>query len=300
MFDAAPPPKPAIIRVGDVWKHSLDAALLLRGVPRSARRAVISELERIAKGKRLDFRSGVEDLSRWAKVSDLRELPLHPVLAMPLMTTAASASARALRGKAAASLPHSYRNFYSDPANASTYTFTSADLGTAAANRHIIVGINGVGGSASQVSSVTIGGVSAARVIAGTLQYNSPIEIWIAAVPTGATGDIVVNFNGSESAASVSVWAAYLASATPVDIGDGTGTFNDTLNSTAGGFAVAITMLNPTAGSTWTNVTENYDTVVDGNSQMSGASATTAGSSINIQRTPSSTYNNATIAATFA
>ncbi|MGE0604992.1 MAG: hypothetical protein AB7O46_14530, partial [Xanthobacteraceae bacterium] len=196
--------------------------------------------------------------------------------------------------------PHSFRNFYQDTSNLSTYTFSSADLGTPASNRYIIVGAIGVGGSASAISSVTVGGVSAALVIAGTLQFASPIELWIASVPTGATGNIVVVFNSSESACGIGVWAAYLASPTAIDTGSGTTTFNDTLTSAAGGFAVAISMLNSAAGSTWTNITENYDNVVETSSQMSGASITTTGTSINVQRTPTASFNNATIAATFA
>ena len=78
----------------------------------------------------------------------------------------------------------------------SPYTFSSANLGTASADRHIVVG-RVTRDSNKDASGITVGGVSASLVVRATGTDRGRAEIWIAAVPTGATGDIVITYSST-------------------------------------------------------------------------------------------------------
>ena len=108
-----------------------------------------------------------------------------------------------------------------DASDLTTYTFSSQNLGTAAPDRHIIVGVAArKGGSATTISSVTVGGVSATIVDQySNSDSNSNISgIAIASVPTGTTGDIVVTFGAQMVRAVIAVYrATNLSSATEFD-----------------------------------------------------------------------------------
>jgi hypothetical protein len=92
-------------------------------------------------------------------------------------------------------------------------TFTSRALGTAG-RRHIIVTI----AAARAPTGVTIAGITATQVAGVTLLTSVNSFIYIASVPTGATGDVVVTFGGTNGFCMIGVYAAYnLRSATAVD-----------------------------------------------------------------------------------
>lgn len=104
-----------------------------------------------------------------------------------------------------------------DTANASVYTFSSQNLGTAAADRYIVVALNSRMAGSPTSTSVTVGGVSATLVVEQWFSgcYSS---LWIAAVPTGATGDIVATFGAGQVRAFYGAWRLDdLASATASD-----------------------------------------------------------------------------------
>lgn len=88
-----------------------------------------------------------------------------------------------------------------DPGNETTYSFGGASFGAAAADRAIAVTIHGAAVvSGREVSSVTIGGVSASRLVnqtvgTGIITAVTTSEIWIASVPTGTSGTVSVTFN---------------------------------------------------------------------------------------------------------
>lgn len=164
-------------------------------------------------------------------------------------------------------------------ADATTHTFSGENLGTASADRYIIVNVSGRSGVAGRtISSVTIGGVTATESVqAGDANNKSVAGIYIANVPTGATGDIVVTFSGSKVCGIGVYHATNLASTTPTDTGSdtsGTSPLSDTLNINAGGFAIACSLeFDPSM--TWTNLDEDYDEVATGsNPYHSGASKT--------------------------
>lgn len=160
-----------------------------------------------------------------------------------------------------------------DTTNLTTYTFSSQTLGTAAANRKIIICVAGNGGNAGAVSSLTVGGISATNVIAvsdgGTVQS----EIWVADVPTGTTGDVVVTFSTAKARCGIGVYRAIGSQSTA----------NATASSTAdpmsaslfipyNGIGIGVAQDISTSTYTWTNLTEDYDEIFEVTTTQTGAS----------------------------
>jgi len=183
-------------------------------------------------------------------------------------------------------------------ASGSSYTFSSQALGSAASDRYVIVSV-GLGANSATVSSMTIGGVSATSVVAASGGHHNA-SMWIANVPTGTTGDVVLTLSGSSDRATIGVWASYgLASTTAHDTGSSTARpATDTLTTLAGGFAVGYCCNQDGGTVSWTNATERFDEVQG--QVSSGADATTDGSSLSITATQTSTNTNrAAVFATF-
>ena len=98
-----------------------------------------------------------------------------------------------------------------------THTITAAGLGSAAANRYIVISGFAYSGSITvrTLSSLTIGGVSATINVSPTGSVGVTGFICCAAVPSGATGDLVFTFSGSMTVVRYNIYAVYgLASAT--------------------------------------------------------------------------------------
>lgn len=98
-----------------------------------------------------------------------------------------------ITGGAALSIVHTDADFNS--AAAATYTFTSKSLGTVDNTRYIIVGV----AATTVPSAVTVAGISATQLVAA----GGYCSIWIAAVPSGATGNVVVTAGSSGCAIEV-------------------------------------------------------------------------------------------------
>lgn len=168
----------------------------------------------------------------------------------------------------------------SSSSDATTYTFSSQNIGTAAGDRHIVCFSASRGVGTLAVNSVTIGGVSATQAAendrtSGGVTNSASLDI--AAVPTGTTGDVVVTYSGGMLRAGISLWRLDdLASATPHDF-DGSSANAPTcaLDIPDDGCAIggAITAQD-TASTSWSGLTENHDTLVldSGNIVFSGAS----------------------------
>lgn len=179
-----------------------------------------------------------------------------------------------------------------------TYTFTAAAIGSAAADRCVVVGVGGVNGSSRTISSVTIGGVSATSIAfvegSGGGAF-VPSGLFAAVVPTGTTGDVVVTYSGAASRASIGVWAAYnvVACTTPTDtVTSVANPQTGLIDISAGGIAIGYSHVfgagSPTF--TWTNLTENFDEVVGVSAgSQSGASAQFAGAQTNLAITATPT-----------
>jgi hypothetical protein len=175
------------------------------------------------------------------------------------------------------------------------YSFSSLNLGTASADRHIVVGIAGQAGSAGAVSAVTIAGITAAQVFSVS-SSTVTVAFWIAAVPTGTSGTVAVTWAAQRARCAVVVWAITgLLSTTAVDTGSevnsGTAALNDNVDIDAGGVCLAMAYDAGTGSRTWTwsGISEVLDTTFASGRSYTGASANfaSAQSGFAVQTTPS-------------
>jgi hypothetical protein len=179
---------------------------------------------------------------------------------------------------------------YYNTSNLTTYTFSACDLGTADADRSIIVAVGAgrVSAGSRTVSSLTIGGVSA--TFAGrkqTVNLNAN-EIWYAKVPTGATGDVVVTFNAGMLGCGIGIWSVLNLGPVQDVQGDNTsgGVASQSVSIGGGESAFAVFNVydeaNPSGLSavSWSTATERYeDLTVEGQSSLMGADYTFSTSS---------------------
>ena len=106
-------------------------------------------------------------------------------------------------------------HLYSDYSVVATATFSGVPLGVEHATRHIVVGVASGNSNTVYPSSVTVAGVSATLLAQTSTASTLNTSLWIAAVPTGTSGNVVVT-NPSATWNNTSVAALYLSSATPV------------------------------------------------------------------------------------
>lgn len=162
-----------------------------------------------------------------------------------------------------------------DGTNLTTYTFAAQNLGSAVADRYIAYTVNGRSsdGAARTITSVTIGGVTAT---AGPFVGNSGSHVGagIAAVPTGATGDVVVTWSSTMTDCTVSLYyVTGVSSTTPTSsVTDTTTALSQSINVDAGGFAIGIsTSDSGSATATWAGITEKFDDATATGNDQSGA-----------------------------
>lgn len=124
-------------------------------------------------------------------------------------------------------------------------TFTACGLG-AAGRRHIVIAVGWTSDTDNLVSA-TVAGISATQVVAAEVAGGRESTIWIASVPTGLTGNVVLTFAGNISNVYAGIYALYnLRSAVAVDTASATGATGSTyfLNLSADiqarGVAVAV------------------------------------------------------------
>lgn len=166
----------------------------------------------------------------------------------------------------------------SSTANLTTYTFAGHALGTEAAGRLIpvVVYSSGAGGTAVTISTMTIGGVSAAPAVASNDTATVDAHIWYAVVPTGTTGDIVITFSAARARCAIDAFQAHnVQSATPTDTGSASAAdpISDDLNISAGGVAVGGALTFTTTTVTWTaGLTERSDFQLESAQTQSSAS----------------------------
>ncbi|CDX26666.1 hypothetical protein MPL3356_60488 [Mesorhizobium plurifarium] len=126
-------------------------------------------------------------------------------------------------------------------ASATIFTMSSVPIGAANANRTIYAVISFTQGSTS-ISSVTIGGVTAKRVINGTVTSAGPQGIYYAEVPTGTTATIVVTTAGSATNCNCAVYRSITAGVKPIHglggFGSGTTVTLSNLKIASGGFVL--------------------------------------------------------------
>ena len=132
---------------------------------------------------------------------------------------------------------------YVDIVNRTTYSFVSA-LGVPHVDRDIIFAFAWQSSAGRNVSSVTIGGVSATQIAHSTLTAGG-CAIYRAAVPSGFFGDIVVVMDDQATKMVGKVLQMNPTTVTPIDSDTGTATATSiTLSNLAitnGGFALFVT-----------------------------------------------------------
>jgi len=158
-----------------------------------------------------------------------------------------------------------------DLANTTAHSIASMDFGAADAGRYIAVTIHAASNSATfGVSSCTIGGVSA-TVVASATGNNGNLRqeaaIAIAAVPTGTSGTVAVNWVQSHFICYVTVHRILgIDGVTASDSGvsENAQPLTDTLTTTTDGVTLcAASCDDNTATAAWTGITERVD-VADG------------------------------------
>lgn len=160
--------------------------------------------------------------------------------------------------------------------NLSSYTFAGQAIGTATADRIVVV--VAVGGlTAATINSATIQGIAATKQFEIT-PGNLSVSILTAAVPTGTTGDVVLNFSTTRGQAGIATYSMTGASSEipSSTASDTTLTGNDlsaSIDIPANGGAIAGVIANSTPTSTtWTNLTEFNDQIVEDQTIQSSAS----------------------------
>ena len=97
-----------------------------------------------------------------------------------------------------------------DSATTNTWTFSGVSLGTASADRIIVIGLGSSNGPLiTRALGVTIAGITATYI--GAYEVGTPnywdSELYYALVPTGTTGDLVITWNGTTGGVVYSLWA---------------------------------------------------------------------------------------------
>ena len=164
-------------------------------------------------------------------------------------------------------LTYSFRGVTTDTSDvsASSYTFASADIGTANANRVVVVGVGH--NDATSVDSVTIGGVSATRAGSQPASAGATASLWYLNVAAGTTANIVVTLSvGTANRCVIAVWAVVPDILSPNDTASGTaintsGANANDLDVRAGGLVLAMAYNSNTSGLTPTwNGTDSITT----------------------------------------
>jgi len=195
-------------------------------------------------------------------------------------------------------------------ATSSPVTFTSHALGEAHPDRTIIVGVASRDSAADfNHTSMTIGGISATEISdSANVSSNVQSAIYIARVPSGSTGNIVVNLSEAITSVNVCVWAAYdIASLTAVaqtsvfDTDSGViGSLS--INTTANGIVVGVCSMDTNTPANWALWTAGLDEMADAQNtegSYTAADSAAGGAPLTIGMTGSGTSDVACSIASF-
>ena len=147
----------------------------------------------------------------------------------------------------------------------STYSFTSVSFGTAASDRIVVVAIHwSAVTTTGSISSVTIGGITATEIATATHSVSGATvqcALYAAAVPTGATGDVVVTLNETMDRCSIAAYRMVGASGvTPADTLTSTASPpSGGIDCPAGGAMIGGAAFYEASAIAWTGITEDLD-----------------------------------------
>jgi hypothetical protein len=165
--------------------------------------------------------------------------------------------------------------------DADTYTFEDENLGTESADRYIAIVVHArdSGATAKTIDTVTVAGISASEIVQaqGTGGTNSDLcGIFLAPVPTGTAGDVVVTFSEAVLRCAVAAFSLTGINPTAHDTNSSTATNPSAeIDVPADGVALGGGTAGSSGTSTWTaGLTERYD-----NSGIAGELGTWTGAS---------------------
>lgn len=191
-------------------------------------------------------------------------------------------------------------------ANTASYSFAGVLFGPEDPDRYIVVAFSSTQSGARTFSSVTIGGI-AATMVNEVHTTNGTFGMFIAKVPTGTSGTVVVNLNSAATRAALGVWQlTKLLSATPVTATSVANPLSASVTAQPGGVTIGAAAGYATSAQSfiWTGLLEDYDATSNESSNYmvrSGASASSpSGGGLTSTATPSGVNTNyAMILATF-
>jgi len=219
------------------------------------------------------------------------------ITTLPFMQSAASVANVAYAGNTAAA------------ASSSPQAFSNVAIGTAAADRYVVVAVAlRTNGTQADASAVTVAGVSCTQIGTDVNSGSNHLSFWRTNSPiaSGTTANISVAWTNAANI-GVATWAVTgLQSTTPTDT-DTTTTDAASVTSTvsAGGVLIAAaysSYLIPTSITFgWTGASEDFDGLsVDASSYASGASLNSAaGGNVSVSADASNASNFMMIAASF-
>jgi hypothetical protein len=212
--------------------------------------------------------------------SENLELTRHIMLGMPL-------TLGMLKGSSRNAFSLTYVSQFTSGSIGSSYTGTSQNLGSLVSSgndRYIVICTHGCANTtAGQISSVTIGGISATRQYQISASQGRPTEIWTLLNNSLTSGNVVITTSTQQFAFGFSVWnlvnpssptPAYSAGTTFSSVSTGTLSFV----MPTGGIGLALHSINNSAGAfgTWTGATLQYSQLQNSGAQ-SGARVTSTG-----------------------
>lgn len=156
-----------------------------------------------------------------------------------------------------------------------SFTFSSQNFGTADANRKIIAAVFLRSPSLYDLTGITIGGASA--TIDKYTRYDSAgvwyVAIASASVPTGTSGDVVVNMSNSTSSCAIALYRAVgTLAVSDTDSVTGT-TLSVTLTVPTNGVVIGISGKTAVSTASWSGLTEDWEGSQDSARTGSAASA---------------------------
>jgi hypothetical protein len=141
-------------------------------------------------------------------------------------------------------------------------------------DRKIVVAAMARGTAGSAVASVTVAGVSASLLVARTnsTSGNNVAELWIASVPTGTTGDIVVTYNGEMLRMRYSAFRLVGARPAVHDTDSGAATDpSASLDVPAAGAAIGCAIGTSSGSEVWSGLTEDSSADVEAQARATAA-----------------------------
>lgn len=192
-----------------------------------------------------------------------------------------------------------YLGAYTDAANLTTYTFNSVDFGVADANRHIVVAFASRAGNLFTVSSASIGGVSATIDVQASQSGSggNTAAIIRANIATGTSGTVSVTLSAGSARAAIGVYRIVASNFAVVDTDSATGGSSNSRTVDTGVGAVIAASADASSATTWTNLTENADGIVEFLNYSWASGASTAGT---LAVTCNSGLNNALAVASYS